>query len=94
MKDLGWKLLSVAIATTMWFMVISINQPIDTRSYSTTLQLVGEETLTARGLTVANQSPANGPGSAQSAAGGLDFCQCGSVRFDLCSGWRYHHIAC
>ena len=34
MKDLGWKLLSVAIATTMWFMVISINQPIDTRSYS------------------------------------------------------------
>lgn len=54
MKDLGWKLLSVAIATTMWFMVISINQPIDTRSYSTTLQLVGEETLTARGLTVAN----------------------------------------
>ena len=22
MKDLGWKLLSVAIATTMWFMVI------------------------------------------------------------------------
>ena len=33
MKDLGWKLLSVAIATTMWFMVISINQPIDTRSY-------------------------------------------------------------
>lgn len=55
MKDLGWKLLSVAIATTMWFMVISINQPIDTRSYSTTLQLVGEETLTARGLTVANR---------------------------------------
>lgn len=55
MKDLGWKLLSVVIATTMWFMVISINQPIDTRSYSTTLQLVGEETLTARGLTVANR---------------------------------------
>ena len=55
MKDLGWKLLSVAIATTMWFMVISINQPIDTRSYSTTLQLVGAETLTARGLTVANR---------------------------------------
>lgn len=55
MKDLGWKLLSVAIATTMWFMVISINQPIDTRSYSTTLQLVGEETLTARGLTIANK---------------------------------------
>ena len=99
MKDLGWKLLSVAIATTMWFMVISINQPIDTRSYSTTLQLVGEETLTARGLTVANREDLTNTKisikvKAQSAAGGLDFCQCGSVRFDLCSGWRYHHIAC
>lgn len=55
MKDLGWKLLSVAIAATMWFMVISINQPIDTRTYSTTLVLEGEETLTAEGLTIANR---------------------------------------
>ncbi len=54
MKDLGWKLLSVAIATVMWFMVISINQPVDTRTYSTMLTLTGTETLTARGLTVAN----------------------------------------
>ena len=55
MKDLGWKLLSVAIAATMWFMVISINQPIDTRTYSTTLILEGEETLTEEGLTIANR---------------------------------------
>lgn len=55
MKDLGWKLLSVAIAATMWFMVISINQPIDTRTYSTTLVLEGEESLAARGLTIANR---------------------------------------
>lgn len=54
MKDFGWKLLSVAIATIMWFMVISINQPVDTRTYSTMLTLTGTETLTARGLTVAN----------------------------------------
>ncbi len=54
MKDLGWKLLSIAIATVMWFMVISINQPVDTRTYSTMLTLTGAETLTARGLTVAN----------------------------------------
>ena len=33
-KDLGWKLLSIAIAATMWFMVINITQPVDTRSYS------------------------------------------------------------
>ena len=55
MKDLGWKLLSVAIAATMWFMVISINQPIDTRTYSTTLILEGEETLTEEGLTIVNR---------------------------------------
>ena len=44
MKDLGWKLLSVAIATTMWFMVISINPPNATPPYSTPPQFVGEAT--------------------------------------------------
>lgn len=38
-KDLGWKLLSIAIAATMWFMVINITQPVDTRSYSRSFNL-------------------------------------------------------
>lgn len=54
MKDIGWKLLSIAIAAIMWFMVISIDQPEDTRTYSTQLQITGMESLTAQGLTIAN----------------------------------------
>ena len=55
MKDLGWKLLSVAISITMWFMVINITQPIDTRSYSRPVTLENMEALTQRGLTVGNK---------------------------------------
>lgn len=54
MKDIGWKLLSVAIAATMWFMVINITQPVDTRTYSRPLTIENEEVLTARGLTIGN----------------------------------------
>lgn len=54
MKDLGWKLLSVAIAAVMWFMVINITQPVDTRSYSAPLSVENIETLTNRSLTVGN----------------------------------------
>ncbi len=42
MKDIGWKLLSVAIAAVMWFMVINITQPVDTRGYSRPLVLAGK----------------------------------------------------
>lgn len=54
MKDIGWKLLSVAIAAIMWFMVINITQPVDSRNYSRPLTLQNLETLTANGLTVGN----------------------------------------
>lgn len=55
MKDLGWKLLSVAIAAVMWFMVINITHPVDTRGYSRPLTLENLDTLTARGLTLGNE---------------------------------------
>lgn len=54
MKDIGWKLLSVAIAAVMWFMVINITHPVDTRGYSRPLVLENADTLTERGLTLAN----------------------------------------
>lgn len=54
MKDLGWKLLSIGIAIIMWFMVININQPIDTRTYSKYITLENMDVLTNRGLTVEN----------------------------------------
>ena len=53
-KDFGWKLLSVAIATILWFMVINIDQPVDTRGYNRPLSIENMETLTDRGLTVGN----------------------------------------
>ena len=53
-KDFGWKLLSVAIATILWFMVINIDQPIDTRTYSRPLTIENMNVLTDRGLTVGN----------------------------------------
>lgn len=55
MKDIGWKLLSVAIATIMWFIVINTTQPVDTRSYSRMITLEHMETLTERGLAVSNE---------------------------------------
>ena len=54
MKDLGWKLLSVAIAAIMWFMVINITQPVETRSYSRPLSIENLDALTSRDLTVGN----------------------------------------
>ena len=53
-KDFGWKLLSIAIATILWFMVINIDQPIGTRDYSRPLASQNMDVLTDRGLTVGN----------------------------------------
>ena len=53
-KDFGWKLLSVAIATILWFMVINIDQPVDTRTYSRPLIIQNMEVLTNQGLTAGN----------------------------------------
>lgn len=53
-KDFGWKLLSIAIATILWFMVINIDQPVGTRDYSRPLAIQNMDVLTDRGLTVGN----------------------------------------
>ena len=53
-KDFGWKLLSVAIATILWFMVINIDQPVDTRTYSRPLSIENMSVLTDKGLTIGN----------------------------------------
>lgn len=56
MKDIGWKLLSVCIAIGLWFMVINIENPIDTRSYSQTIKFENEDILEKQGLTITNLS--------------------------------------
>lgn len=55
MRDMGWKLLSVVIAVTLWFMVINLEHPVDTRTYIQTIHFENEEQLAAQGLTVRGQ---------------------------------------
>ena len=55
MKDVGWKLLSLAIAIILWFMVINIEHPVTTRIYTQTLSLENIDALTQQGLTVLNK---------------------------------------
>lgn len=52
MRDIGWKLLSVGIAMVLWFMVINIEHPVDTRTYSQFIQFENEDLLTSQGLTI------------------------------------------
>lgn len=54
MKDFGWKILSVAIAVIMWFMVININQPVDIRTYTKYITINNADVLADRGLTIKN----------------------------------------
>ncbi len=54
MKDIGWKLLSVAIAIGLWFMVINIENPIENRNYTTKISFENEEVLAEQGLIITN----------------------------------------
>lgn len=54
MKDIGWKLLSVAIAVGLWFMVINIENPIENRNYTTKISFENEEVLAEQGLVITN----------------------------------------
>ncbi len=53
-KDVGWKLLSLAIAIGLWFMVINTENPTESRTYTTTIELQNAESLFERGYVVVN----------------------------------------
>ncbi|USF29555.1 CdaR family protein [Clostridium sp. MD294] len=55
MKDIGWKLLSLAIAIALWFMVINIEHPVTTRIYTQTVTIENIDALTQQGLTILNK---------------------------------------
>ena len=54
-KDIGWKLLSLAIAVALWFMVINTENPLETRSYTASVQIQNEESLFERVYVVVNE---------------------------------------
>ncbi|MEA5082758.1 MAG: CdaR family protein [Lachnospiraceae bacterium] len=54
MKDFGWKLLSLAIAICLWFIVINIEDPVETRNFSVTLEILNDSVITDRGQTISN----------------------------------------
>lgn len=55
MKDLGWKLLSLGIAIALWFMVINIENPVETRNYTVMLGLQNITDVKDKGYTISNQ---------------------------------------
>lgn len=54
-KDIGWKLLSLVIAVGLWFTVINTENPLETRSYTTAIQIQNQESLFERGYVVVNE---------------------------------------
>ena len=54
MKDFLWKLLSLAIAVILWFVVINLENPVETRNFTALLQIKNESVITERGQTISN----------------------------------------
>lgn len=53
-KNFFWKVISLLIAFGLWFIVINTQNPEETRSYTTNLQVENYDVVTAAGLTVTN----------------------------------------
>ncbi len=53
-KDAGWKLLSVFIAICLWFVVINIENPVETRIFTSNLDIVNASYAEEAGKTITN----------------------------------------
>ena len=53
-KDAGWKLLSVFIAICLWFIVINIENPVETRIFTANLDIINASYAEEAGKTITN----------------------------------------
>ena len=51
-KDAGWKLLSLGIALFLWFIVINIENPVETRTFNVSIDILSEEALSDSGFII------------------------------------------
>lgn len=54
LKDINWKILSVAIAVVLWIIVINIENPVESRRYTVPLTIRSEGYLEEQGYYVSN----------------------------------------
>ncbi len=59
-KDAGWKLLSVIIAVFLWFMVINIENPVEYRVFSSSINIENSDLLSSAGKTITNMDSLEG----------------------------------
>lgn len=59
MKDIGWKLLSAVIAIGLWFMVINIENPIESRNFVVNVNVTNTDALTEKGYIISNADELN-----------------------------------
>lgn len=54
-KNIGWKILSLILAVFLWFIVMNIINPTETRTYITNLSLLNKEKLAANDFVILNE---------------------------------------
>lgn len=58
-KNIGWKILSLIIAIGLWFTVINTENPLEVRTFTTSVQILNEDSLFERGYVVVNEDEIN-----------------------------------
>lgn len=53
-KDIGWKLFSVAVAICMWFIVLNVENPVESKSFTSYIEIQNENAILDQNKTILN----------------------------------------